>query len=251
MAKSILALSGIYAIRNVINDKRYIGSATRFSRRFREHKRQLKGGWHHSIKLQRAWSKHGEDVFSFEVLELVEDANALLSIEQKWIDLYVSHGHNGYNVLQTAGSRLGMHNTPEAIEKTAAANRGRKRTPEQIESLAAHRRGVKASDETRKKLSDSHKGKTLSPEQRAKISAANTGKRCSQKCRELSRARMMGNQYGVGRAVFLGRKQSPETIAKRRASSIGRKRGPEALKNLLAGWAKRKLKARMAMGVAA
>ncbi len=65
--------SGIYRIRNLINNKSYIGSAVNFKRRWNYHKQDLIACRHHSKYLQNAWNKYGEAAFEFKVMEYVED----------------------------------------------------------------------------------------------------------------------------------------------------------------------------------
>lgn len=55
--------SGIYAIVNLANGKRYIGSAKSFARRWYMHRRELGLGKHHSRHLQRSWTRHGAEGF--------------------------------------------------------------------------------------------------------------------------------------------------------------------------------------------
>ena len=64
-----LTRSGIYTITNIANGHRYVGSAVDMGRRWSQHKGSLLSNRHHSIYLQRAWNKHGENTFEFEVLE--------------------------------------------------------------------------------------------------------------------------------------------------------------------------------------
>ena len=47
--------SGVYAIKNKINDKLYVGSTRAFHARKREHYSQLRRGQHHNPHLQNAW----------------------------------------------------------------------------------------------------------------------------------------------------------------------------------------------------
>lgn len=56
----------IYQIRNIENEKRYIGSSINPNKRFEWHRRELNRNCHHSIKLQRAWLKYGEEKFVFK-----------------------------------------------------------------------------------------------------------------------------------------------------------------------------------------
>ena len=64
--------SGIYAIVNCVNGKRYVGSAVNFRRRLYGHRSHLRRGTHHNHHLQTAWVKYGHDAFVFFILEYVE-----------------------------------------------------------------------------------------------------------------------------------------------------------------------------------
>jgi hypothetical protein len=68
MTLSLTMNTGIYCIFNKITKKRYIGSASGkhgFRARWRNHKWRLRNGKHHSLYLQNAWNKYGEDSFEF------------------------------------------------------------------------------------------------------------------------------------------------------------------------------------------
>ena len=84
----------IYAITNVKNGKRYIGSTVDFFQRKSEYLKWLKGNYHHSIALQRAFNKYGLDCFEFSVLEIVEDYNDLVGLEQKYINIKSEYNSN-------------------------------------------------------------------------------------------------------------------------------------------------------------
>lgn len=87
----------IYQIINKINQKRYIGQTIDINARKYHHFSDLKNGQHHSIKLQRAYNKYGEDNFDFiwNIYE-VKNEQELLILEQKTIEKYDSY-LNGYN----------------------------------------------------------------------------------------------------------------------------------------------------------
>lgn len=73
MNKDNLKKQGVYAIRNIVNGKMYIGSTVNpFSKRFGCHRKRLRKGIHHSQHLQAAWNKYGEQNFSFEIIEIAE-----------------------------------------------------------------------------------------------------------------------------------------------------------------------------------
>lgn len=78
--------SGIYCIKNHINDKCYIGSTKNISERKLQHLYLLKMGKHHATKLQSFVNKYGIDCIYFEVIELVESINELKNREQFYLD---------------------------------------------------------------------------------------------------------------------------------------------------------------------
>jgi group I intron endonuclease len=86
---------GVYKIKNIINNKVYIGSSKNIENRWKQHIYELNKNNHHSIKLQRAWNKYGKDNFKFEVIEEC-DIDRLLYLEQYYIDKYKSY-FEGYN----------------------------------------------------------------------------------------------------------------------------------------------------------
>jgi group I intron endonuclease len=109
---------GIYAIRNVINNKRYIGSSSYLNKRYYDHKRRLKNKIHFNSVLQKAWNKYGEQNFVYEILENC-DKSILLDREEHWIEKLKSHvSENGYNMCKIPRvSRLGFKASFETILK--------------------------------------------------------------------------------------------------------------------------------------
>lgn len=105
-------MMGVYQIRNIKNNKVYVGSSINLEQRKSTHFSALKNNNHHSIKLQRAYLKNPED-FVFEVLEEVFDKNILFEIEQKWIDKLDAFD-NGYNCTRIVGD---FKTTVEAEKK--------------------------------------------------------------------------------------------------------------------------------------
>lgn len=95
-----LKCKGIYCIKNLVNNKVYIGSTLfNFKKRFQEHKRRLIGKCHHSIYLSRSVEKHGIENFQFEILEIIEDSSIIRSKESEYIDVYESIStKKGYNI---------------------------------------------------------------------------------------------------------------------------------------------------------
>lgn len=107
--KNTHKLSGVYEIRNTLNNKRYIGSSINIYRRWRDHKRMLNLSVHPNKHLQSAWNKYGEKHFVFKILETCEPIkDTILFLEQKYLDLKPE-----YNNSPTAGSNLGWKPTEE------------------------------------------------------------------------------------------------------------------------------------------
>lgn len=91
--------AGIYAIKNTLNGKMYVGSTSQFKKRWRRHRQALRGNYHHSPHLQRSYNKIGENRFVFIVLEACENVReTLIFLEQKYMDEL----HPEYNVKKTA-----------------------------------------------------------------------------------------------------------------------------------------------------
>lgn len=99
-----MKLQVIYQIRNIVDKKLYIGSAIDFLQRKALHLSHLRCNKHHSILLQRAWNKYGEENFRFEVITVIKDKSKLIEIEQLYLDILKPK----YNICKIAGSRLGV-----------------------------------------------------------------------------------------------------------------------------------------------
>lgn len=91
--------SGIYTIKNLKDNKIYIGKSIEIKKRITAHKYRLRNNKHVNTHLQNAWNKYGEDNFEFNIKEICEIK--LLSLREKfWIDLYNSNNPEyGYNLI--------------------------------------------------------------------------------------------------------------------------------------------------------
>lgn len=150
-----MALSGVYEIVNLVNGKRYVGSALNLERRERHHFYYLRVNKHHNIHLQRAYNKLGPDKFVFRVIELCAP-DQLLSVEQRHVD-----ERSDYNIrTMCVSSQLGLKHSPATRLKLSIVHMGRKNGPH--------------SAETRAKISLGQIGKTrppISEETRARLRA--------------------------------------------------------------------------------
>jgi len=130
--------SGIYIIKNSIDDRIYIGSTMNIKRRYTQHLGTLQRSEHQNQYLQNFVNKYGLDILSFQTLELCTPGR-LLQCEQSYIDSY-DFNKDLFNLTPTAGSTLGL----------------------------------KWSDESRKRLSNSIKSKANTEKRRAVVRADST-----------------------------------------------------------------------------
>ena len=105
-------LCGIYRIYNIKNDKLYVGSAVNLHQRRHAHFSLLKHNKHHSIYLQRAYNKYGEDSFFFEAIEFCEK-EILIEREQYYIDTL----NPDYNICRVAGNKLGVKSSKKSVNQ--------------------------------------------------------------------------------------------------------------------------------------
>jgi group I intron endonuclease len=181
----------IYAIINIVDDKHYVGQASDRDYRWREHRKCLRGDYHHSPFLQRAWNKYGEENFIFMVLEVLKDKSELNDRETYWGNLLKPE----YNVAPFGGSMRGYKHTDEARSNMSEAHKGYKASPEtrakmsikklgnkfaagqvqtveHIEARLVNIRGVPKTAEHRAKIAAGNRGKIVSEETRLKQSIA-------------------------------------------------------------------------------
>ena len=90
---------------NMTNGKYYLGSSKNIKGRWQDHKKHLRGGYHHSVALQRAWDKYGELSFKFSILEEVPKNITLVSAEQFYLDMAKCH-YNCSRVANTPSANL-------------------------------------------------------------------------------------------------------------------------------------------------
>lgn len=109
--------SGIYCIRNIITNRRYIGQADDIKNRFMRHRSELKHNRHFNRHLQSSYNKYGADVFEYTVVEYCP-ISELDDREKFWIDYYNSTDQNyGYNISEGGLGCRGYKHTEEEISK--------------------------------------------------------------------------------------------------------------------------------------
>ena len=256
------ARTGVYTITNCLSGRTYVGSTrVNLSKRWHQHKSNLRKGRHPNKELQKDWVEFGEPSFVFEVLEVVDNSYCI-AFEQFWINmLRANEPAFGYNLTPCAGSSIGYKHDSQARQKISRATTGRQISEAHRSALfdglakyiATHGHPAKSvdwSDERRsawsevmkarnfkhsedglKKLSDANKGKVLDEDHRAKISVALKGRPVSEDTRrKLS-------------AAHKGKKLSPETINKMRARTYSAETLAKRSAALKAAWERRKARA--------
>jgi group I intron endonuclease len=91
---------GIYCIKNLINNKVYIGKSKNIYERIRQHINNLnKKSKNENRHLINAWHKYERKSFEYFVIEYVKKVEDLKSRELYWIDFYDSTNRDkGYNL---------------------------------------------------------------------------------------------------------------------------------------------------------
>lgn len=87
---------GVYRIRNLVNDKSYVGSGD-LQARLWSHAYNLDRKTHFNKYLQRAWDKYGKDKFEFSVVKICRKEDCIKH-EIEWMNKLDVANH-GYNIL--------------------------------------------------------------------------------------------------------------------------------------------------------
>lgn len=142
--------SGVYAIYNKANGKKYVGSATDWKMRLRGHFCQLRKNKHMNRHLQAAFNLYGKEKFVGMLLELAS-VETMREREAWWIaELNTLLPANGYNTSpNTFNSWKGCHHT----EETKAKLRAYRHTEETKQSMSKARMGHTYDDDTKLRIS--------------------------------------------------------------------------------------------------
>ena len=115
--------TGIYQIKNTINNNCYIGQSSNLKNRKFTHLAMLKNNYHPNKHLQRAYNKYGKNKFVFRVLLYCEEFE-LTKYEQMFVDII----NPQYNILrECVNSRKGIKHTKEALHKMCLAQKERRK----------------------------------------------------------------------------------------------------------------------------
>lgn len=150
---------GIYRIRNIINGHRYFGHSGWLHKRERQHFNELKRHEHDNQILQRAWNKHGEDAFVFEVIILCDSLKEALEYE----NFCLKNLNPEYNICKDASSSTGVKRSDDFREKVRISSTGNKnavgkRTPEQTIRIGdAVRLYYKSNNGINRRIAETHR----------------------------------------------------------------------------------------------
>lgn len=175
----------------------------------------------------------------FEIVVLEETTLETWKTDEIWwIAFGRACGWPLVNLTDGGDGTLGYKPSAETRAKFSAYHKGRKHSAEHIARVAAANRGKKISESQRAKLRAANLGRKQSPESIAKRVAKAIGRKMPPRPPPAPPPGMRINlrpaKFAVTattkakfRAAKLGRKQSPEHVAKRAASQVGKKRTPE------------------------
>ena len=172
--------SGVYKLTNKLNGRIYIGSTHRFKKRWSEHAKRLKSGKHSNKFLQADYNKCGEDVFVFEVVEVIDgpQENRLL-VEQRYIDQHYDDQQQCYNLTRSVnkrGPKCHSYNPEQTAAKRKENPNKHRWSEEEKKAISEKLRGHIVSEETRQKLRERNIGKKHTEETKRKLSESNKGK---------------------------------------------------------------------------
>lgn len=178
-------ISGVYAMRNLVNGKRYVGSSVNLNQRRLCHLNHAKHQRHKNKIIQHEFNMFGAEAFDFQILEECSP-ETIITREQWWLNFIKPE----YNVQPNAGTCRGRVHSEEAKSRMSEAAKTTYKEGRKVWNL-----GKETPLETRLKISLIHKGKmpsaacfaasreaskkrigsTLSEETKLKISAAHMG----------------------------------------------------------------------------
>jgi hypothetical protein len=114
--------SGVYLFTNLINGKKYVGSAIDLPKRlnfYYSEQAMLNSLLKSNSHIYRAILKNGLSIFSLSILEYCESSKC---IERE--DYYMQLIEPSYNINPKAGSSLGFKHSPETLKKISDAQKG-------------------------------------------------------------------------------------------------------------------------------
>jgi len=195
---------GIYQIKSIINNKKYIGSSIHIKRRKKEHFHALIQNKHPNYNLQNHYNKYGKNDFIFTVLKRCSEKE-LIKEEQYYINILKPD----FNIRLIIGKQV--KETKEKISATLKGHKVSKKTRQKISISLLGKPGTflgkKHTDETKKKIGlagtgriPPNKGKSPSEKTKQKIKNANIKYWNSKEGKEIAKKRAeiyWGSEKGI------------------------------------------------------
>jgi hypothetical protein len=96
---------GIFRVRNLVNDRSFVGSTVDLPAMLNRQRAQLSMGAHANRALQQDWDELGPDAFEFSVLDELTPRDQpdydpmadLQTLEELWLDRLLPYEERGYN----------------------------------------------------------------------------------------------------------------------------------------------------------
>ena len=161
-------MGAIYKITCLENNKIYVGQTiVKYpKKRISQHKRRLNKNNHHNQYLQNCWNKYGENKFTFEFIEILNDIDLLNEKEKYYINKFNTLSPNGFNLMEGGYNSLHSEESKRMMSINSSGEKhplygktwedihGEERSIELKENMSKIHRGKKLSECHLKKLSD-------------------------------------------------------------------------------------------------
>ena len=159
---TVLKSKGVYQIKNLSNNKIYIGSTiTSFICRWRQHNSKLKSGKHENTHLQSSYNKYGESSFEYSILYIGTSKEDIRDKEQELINSFDScNPDKGYNMDSIVDRSI---RSEETKKKISLSRKGK------CSGSSNGFYGKTHTEEVREKIRQAHIGKKLSDSTKTKI----------------------------------------------------------------------------------
>lgn len=208
----------VYAIKNIVNNKMYVGITKNLRSRWYHHKYDLKNNHHANSKLQNAYNKYGKDKFVYYIIETNDcDFNYIANREIYYIKLYDSCD-NGYNLTYGGDGtdyKKISESTRQKMRKFMLGNKyalGKKQSKETRIKKSISMKNCVDMEDRKKRASNVLKELWKQPWFREKMlnlnynNKYNLGKHLS----DITKKKLSDNQIGCKNS-FYGKKHSDET----------------------------------------
>ena len=168
----ITRISGIYGLRNRLNNKWYVGQSVNIKSRWKRYKYLMCEG---QPKLYRALLKYGHSAFEENIIEPCGPDKLILDDrETYWVKFYNSVD-NGYNCTEGGFGSKGHSPSKQTRLKLSTARKGMKFSDEWKKNIGIATSNRIVSEDTKNKMRKSQTGRIQSKETRNKISNTRKG----------------------------------------------------------------------------